>query len=67
MAALTGWAHALAAWVIPDEVLGRAVDSSWVLPRQVFVRRAAAQVAAPVGETHAAALPRCRRIGRTRR
>src|SRR5213593_4244624 len=56
VSALTDWAHALADWAIPNEVLERAVDSPWVLPRQVFVRRADTQIAQPGGETHAAAL-----------
>lgn len=56
MTALTDWTHALAAWAIPDGVLERSVDSPWVLPRQVFVRRAAARIAQPGGETHTAAL-----------
>lgn len=56
MTALRDWTRALAAWAIPAEVLDKAVDSPWVLPRQVFVRRADAQVTGPIGETHAAAV-----------
>lgn len=36
--------------------MAAAVDSPWVLPRQVFIRRADARIAAPGGETHAAAV-----------
>jgi hypothetical protein len=50
------WADDLAAWAIPETVLGRVADSPWVLPRQVFVRRADAQIARPVGATYAAAV-----------
>lgn len=55
MSALTDWARTLAAWVIPEPIAAQAVDSPWVLPRQVFARRAEAQIAAPTGATHAAA------------
>ncbi|EME55032.1 class I SAM-dependent methyltransferase [Amycolatopsis decaplanina] len=55
MTALHRWADTLAAWAIPPEILAAAPESPWVLPRQVFERRADAQIAAPTGETHAAA------------
>ena len=44
MTALQRWADALAAWAIPDDVLAAAPATPWVLPRQVFVRRADAQL-----------------------
>jgi hypothetical protein len=56
MTALSDWADALAAWTIPEAIAARAVDSPWVLPRQVFIRRAEAQIAEPTGATHAAAV-----------
>jgi hypothetical protein len=56
MTALTDWAEALAALAIPESIASRAGESPWVLPRQVFIRRADARIAAPVGATHAAAL-----------
>lgn len=56
MTALQAWAEALAAWTIPPEVLAGAEESPWVLPRQVFIRRADTQITAPSGQTHAAAL-----------
>jgi hypothetical protein len=55
MSALSTWADQLAAWAIPNEVLSRAEDSPWVLPRQLFIRRADRQLAHPTGATHAAA------------
>ncbi|MCK2241491.1 MULTISPECIES: class I SAM-dependent methyltransferase [unclassified Crossiella] len=45
------WARQLADWAIPAHVLAGAAESPWVLPRQVFRRRAAAQLAAPTGAT----------------
>lgn len=56
MTALEDWSAALAAWQIPPAVLARADDSPWVLPREVFRRRADAQCAQPVGATYRAAL-----------
>ncbi|QWF76808.1 class I SAM-dependent methyltransferase [Amycolatopsis sp. CA-230715] len=56
MTALRRWADALASWAIPPEILADAPESPWVLPRQVFTRRADAQLAHPSGATHTAAL-----------
>ncbi|MFK0249136.1 class I SAM-dependent methyltransferase [Amycolatopsis azurea] len=55
MTALQRWADALASWTVPPGILAAAPESPWVLPRQVFERRADAQIAAPTGETHVAA------------
>ncbi|MFD6070304.1 class I SAM-dependent methyltransferase [Amycolatopsis lurida] len=55
MTALHRWADALASWAIPPEILAAAPESPWVLPRQLFERRADARIAAPTGATHAAA------------
>ncbi|RSN26770.1 SAM-dependent methyltransferase [Amycolatopsis sp. WAC 04169] len=55
MTALQRWAEALASWAIPPEILAAAPESPWVLPRQVFERRADTQIAAPTGATHTAA------------
>ncbi|ONF74400.1 class I SAM-dependent methyltransferase [Amycolatopsis keratiniphila] len=55
MTALRRWADALASWAIPPEILAAAPESPWVLPRQVFERRADTQIAAPTGATHSAA------------
>jgi 2-polyprenyl-3-methyl-5-hydroxy-6-metoxy-1,4-benzoquinol methylase len=51
MTAVDHWRHALAEWRIPPAILDRAPESPWVLPRQVFVRRADAQLANPIGAT----------------
>ncbi|WP_037316825.1 class I SAM-dependent methyltransferase [Amycolatopsis orientalis] len=56
MTATQRWAEHLAAWAIPDDILSGAPESPWVLPRQVFIRRADAQIARPAGATHAAAV-----------
>nr|WP_042178574.1 class I SAM-dependent methyltransferase [Kibdelosporangium sp. MJ126-NF4]CEL13267.1 hypothetical protein [Kibdelosporangium sp. MJ126-NF4]CTQ98959.1 hypothetical protein [Kibdelosporangium sp. MJ126-NF4] len=52
MNAVERWQLALAQWEIPQHILDRAPRSPWVLPRQVFVRRAAAQLAHPIGATY---------------
>jgi SAM-dependent methyltransferase len=54
--ALRSWAEQLAAWAIPEPILAAARESPWVLPRQVFVRRAQRQVAEPGGASYDAAL-----------
>jgi SAM-dependent methyltransferase len=47
------WADQLAAWAIPEPILRAAGDRSpWVLPRQVFVDRARAQVTHPSGASY---------------
>lgn len=53
---LTVWAQLLAGWAIPDDLLARADDSPWVLPRQVFIRRADRQIAEPTGASYRDAL-----------
>jgi 2-polyprenyl-3-methyl-5-hydroxy-6-metoxy-1,4-benzoquinol methylase len=37
---LSQWREDLAAWAIPGHITAAAADSPWVLPRQVFARRA---------------------------
>jgi 2-polyprenyl-3-methyl-5-hydroxy-6-metoxy-1,4-benzoquinol methylase len=37
---LSQWREDLAAWAIPGHITAGAADSPWVLPRQVFARRA---------------------------
>jgi SAM-dependent methyltransferase len=39
-ALLDRWREDLAAWVIPEHITAAVADSPWVLPRQVFARRA---------------------------
>ena len=46
---LRHWRDDLAAWAIPDHILAAASDSPWVLPRQVFARRADRVSASPSG------------------
>ncbi|MEC3973858.1 class I SAM-dependent methyltransferase, partial [Amycolatopsis sp. H20-H5] len=63
MSALATWARLLDSWAIPDEILAGAEESPWVLPRQVFVRRADAQLADPLGATHRDAVEALGRSG----
>jgi SAM-dependent methyltransferase len=46
---LDRWRDELAAWAIPEEILAGAEQTPWVLPRQVFARRADRLAAAPEG------------------
>jgi len=48
-ALLTRWQADLASWAIPPRILAAVPDSPWVLPGQVFARRADKQSAAPGG------------------
>jgi SAM-dependent methyltransferase len=43
------WRDDLAAWAIPEHILAAATESPWVLPHQVFARRADRTSAAPSG------------------
>ncbi|HET8660129.1 MAG TPA: methyltransferase domain-containing protein [Micromonosporaceae bacterium] len=52
---LDRWRRDLAAWAIPDEIMAGTTDSPWVLPCQVFARRADRQVATPGGPSFARA------------
>jgi Methyltransferase domain len=54
-AAAEQWRRQLAAWEIPAEILAAVEESPWVLPRSVFVRRAANATAAPEGPSYARA------------
>lgn len=49
------WRDELAAWAIPPEILAAVPDSPWVLPAQLFARRADRQLEHPVGPSYAAA------------
>ena len=50
LAVLLGrWRSDLAAWAIPDEIRSQVSESPWVLPRQMFARRAERQVREPFG------------------
>jgi SAM-dependent methyltransferase len=46
---LNRWREDLSAWAIPDHIAAGAADSPWVLPRQVFARRADRLRRAPGG------------------
>jgi SAM-dependent methyltransferase len=53
---LRRWHDDLAAWAIPAEITAAVADSPWVLPRQVFARRADRMSAAPSGPSYRRAL-----------
>jgi SAM-dependent methyltransferase len=48
---LARWRSDLADWAIPEEITA-TVESPWVLPRQVFVRRADRVAATPAGPSY---------------
>jgi SAM-dependent methyltransferase len=49
---LTQWQEDLAAWAIPAYLTAAVPDSPWVLPRQVFARRADRLRQAPAGPSY---------------
>lgn len=49
---LSQWQQDLAAWAIPEHITAAAPDSPWVLPRQVFARRADRLRQAPSGPSY---------------
>jgi SAM-dependent methyltransferase len=53
---LDRWRSELAAWAIPDHITATVEQSPWVLPREVFIRRAARVAAAPSGPSYEHAL-----------
>lgn len=52
MSALVHWAGRLGEWAVPPAVQAQAESSPWVLPRQVFNRRADRQIAEPTGASY---------------
>lgn len=46
---LDRWRADLMAWAIPDEITSQVSESPWVLPKQVFARRAERHVRQPFG------------------
>jgi precorrin-6B methylase 2 len=46
---LDAWREALASWAIPDHILAAADESPWLLPPELFARRADAQIERPTG------------------
>lgn len=53
---LDRWRSDLAAWAIPDHITAAVEQSPWVLPRDVFIRRADRVAAAPFGPSYEHAL-----------
>ena len=49
---LDKWRADLAAWAIPEDIAAGAADSPWVLPRQVFARRADRMTREPGGASY---------------
>ena len=49
---LARWRLDLESWAIPTEILAGATESPWVLPRQVFTRRAERRREAPSGPSY---------------
>jgi SAM-dependent methyltransferase len=49
---LERWSDDLAAWAIPERITAAVSESPWVLPRQVFARRADRVNAAPSGPSY---------------
>ena len=49
---LERWRGDLAAWAIPEHITAAVSESPWVLPRQVFARRADRVSAAPSGPSY---------------
>ena len=49
---LERWSGDLAAWAIPERITAAVSESPWVLPRQVFARRADRVSAAPSGPSY---------------
>ena len=49
---LSRWREDLAAWAIPDSITAGVAESPWVLPRQVFARRADRLRRAPGGPSY---------------
>ncbi len=53
---LHAWAADLAAWQIPEPITAAVDESPWVLPTEVFARRAERQLASPAGPSYTQAL-----------
>jgi SAM-dependent methyltransferase len=49
---LERWRSDLAAWAIPEYITAAVEQSPWVLPREVFIRRASRVAAAPSGPSY---------------
>lgn len=55
-ASFRAWADDLASWHIPDSITSQVSESPWVLPDEVFSRRAERYLAAPGGPSYDRAL-----------
>lgn len=53
---LQRWHYDLTAWAIPEHITAAVAESPWVLPRQVFARRADRLSATPSGPSYQRAL-----------
>ncbi|HEY3955112.1 MAG TPA: class I SAM-dependent methyltransferase [Streptosporangiaceae bacterium] len=49
---LEGWRADLASWEIPEHITAAVTETPWVLPRQVFARRADRESGAPSGPSY---------------
>ncbi len=49
---LSRWRDDLSAWAIPERITSAVAESPWVLPRQVFARRADRLAHAPAGASY---------------
>ena len=49
---LEDWQSDLAAWAIPEHITAAVAETPWVLPRQVFARRADRESGAPSGPSY---------------
>jgi SAM-dependent methyltransferase len=49
---LARWREDLAAWAVPEHITAAVTESPWVLPRQVFARRADRLVREPAGPSY---------------
>ena len=49
---LENWRSDLASWAIPEHITAAVADTPWVLPRQVFARRADRESGAPSGPSY---------------
>src|SRR5215470_19853972 len=51
-ALLATWRDDLSAWAIPEPITSSVAESPWVLPRQVFARRADRLAHTPAGASY---------------
>jgi SAM-dependent methyltransferase len=61
--ASVAWREQLAAWALPERITAAVTTSPWVLPTEVFARRADHYVATPVGTSYEQAAEALRPAG----